>query len=127
MLQTLLWSDELREPGDLGPSTPVTDPELQLAERLLSELTGIEMQQLEDEYGHAHEQLVAAKLEGGEVSEMPMPKPAVDLLTALEQSVQSPPWSRASKPRATPGRKPAGQPLTPASARPPFVFGYRSR
>ncbi|MGA5267094.1 Ku protein [Streptomyces lydicamycinicus] len=95
VLQTLLWSDEVREPGDLGPSTPVTDRELQLAERLLSELTGIEMKQLEDEYGHALEQLVAAKLEGGEVPELPMPEPAVDLLTALEQSVQA---ARRSRP-----------------------------
>ncbi|GGN62013.1 hypothetical protein GCM10012285_61720 [Streptomyces kronopolitis] len=90
VLQTLLWADEVREPGDLGPSVPVTDRELQLAELLLSELTGIEMQQLEDEYGHALEQLVAAKVEGGDVPELPAPQqPAVDLLEALEQSVQA--------------------------------------
>ncbi|WJY43255.1 Ku protein (plasmid) [Streptomyces sp. P9-2B-2] len=89
VLQTLLWSDEVREPGDLGPSVPVTDREMQVAERLLSELTGIEMQQLEDEYGHALEQLVAAKTVGSEVPELPTPQPAVDLLTALEQSVQA--------------------------------------
>jgi DNA end-binding protein Ku len=42
VLQTLLWEDELREPGDLAPSTPVTDRELALAEVLIGELTGIE-------------------------------------------------------------------------------------
>ena len=94
VVQALLWSDEVREPGDLGPSTPVTDRELQLAELLLSELTGIEMKQMEDEYGRALEQLVAAKVEGGEVPELPTLQPAVDLLTALEQSVQAARQSR---------------------------------
>ncbi|MFD0167732.1 Ku protein [Streptomyces decoyicus] len=89
VVQTLLWRDELREPGDLSPATPVTDRELQLAELLLSELTGIEMQKLDDEYGHALEQLVAAKTVGSEVPELPTPQPAVDLLAALEQSVQA--------------------------------------
>ncbi|MGA5424364.1 Ku protein [Streptomyces lavendulocolor] len=32
--QTLLWPDELRDPGDLSSSAPVTDRELQLAEVL---------------------------------------------------------------------------------------------
>ncbi|MCZ1012261.1 Ku protein [Streptomyces lydicus] len=90
VLQTLLWADEVREPGDLGPSVPVTDRELQLAELLLSELTGLEMQQLDDEYGHALEQLVAAKAAGGDVPEFPaLQWPAVDLLDALEQSIQA--------------------------------------
>lgn len=95
VLQTVLWQDEVREPGDLAPTVPVTDRELQLAELLLSELTGIEEQQLTDEYGHALEQLVTAKVEGGEVPELPAPQPAVDLLAALEQSVQA---ARRSRP-----------------------------
>ncbi|MFG2827364.1 Ku protein [Streptomyces sp. NPDC048434] len=89
VLQTLLWRDEVREPGDLSPSAPVTDRELQLAEMLLSELTGVEVQQLEDEYGHALEQLVAAKIVGSEVPALLTPQPAVDLMAALEQSVQA--------------------------------------
>jgi DNA end-binding protein Ku len=39
VVQTLLWEDELREPGDLAPSAPVTDRELALAEVLIRELT----------------------------------------------------------------------------------------
>ncbi|MET7795564.1 Ku protein [Streptomyces decoyicus] len=89
VLQTLLWADEVREPGNLAPSAPITDRELQLAEMLLSELTGIEMQQLTDEYGHALDQLVAAKTVGSEVPELPTPQPAVDLMVALEQSIQA--------------------------------------
>ncbi len=88
MLQTLMWRDEVREPGDLGLSAPVSDRELQLAELILSELTGVEMQQMEDVYGHALEQLVAAKIVGSEVPELPTPRPAIDLVAALEQSVQ---------------------------------------
>lgn len=89
MLQTLMWRDEVREPGDLGLSAPVSDRELQLAELILSELTGVEMQQMEDVYGHALEQLVAAKIVGSEVSELPTPQPAVDLMAAPERSVRT--------------------------------------
>ncbi|MFE7040355.1 Ku protein [Streptomyces atratus] len=36
VVQTLLWADELRDPGDLAPSAPVTDRELELAHLLRS-------------------------------------------------------------------------------------------
>jgi DNA end-binding protein Ku len=38
-----LWPDELRDPGDLSPSAPVTERALELAELLMRELTGIEV------------------------------------------------------------------------------------
>jgi DNA end-binding protein Ku len=88
VLQTLLWEDELRDPGDLAPATPVTDRELELAEVLMRELTGIEVHDLQDEYRHALEQLVTAKVAGGELTTPPEPKPVVDLMAALEESVQ---------------------------------------
>ncbi|MEU5013372.1 Ku protein [Streptomyces sp. NPDC021749] len=89
VLQQLLWQDEVRAPGDLAPSTPVTDRELQLAELLLTELTGVETRRLRDEYGDALRQLVAAKVEGGQIAELSQPQPALDLLAALEESVQA--------------------------------------
>ncbi|MFK4222259.1 Ku protein [Streptomyces sp. NPDC019890] len=91
VLQTLLWEDELREPGDLAPSTPVTDRELELAEVLISELTGIEVGELHDEYAHALEQLVTAKVSGGELPGVAEggPAPAMDLMAALEESVRT--------------------------------------
>ncbi|MFI6725543.1 Ku protein [Streptomyces atratus] len=46
VVQTLLWADELREPGDLAPSAPVTDRELELAETLIGSLPGIEESEL---------------------------------------------------------------------------------
>ncbi|GGX51726.1 Ku protein [Streptomyces noursei] len=90
VLHTLLWQDELRDPGDLAPATPVTDRELELAEVLIRELTGIEGRELHDEYTHALEQLVAAKAGAGELIEPPAAAaPTVDLMAALEESVRA--------------------------------------
>ncbi|MET7621776.1 non-homologous end joining protein Ku [Streptomyces sp. NPDC001450] len=89
ILQTLLWEDELRDPGDLAPSAPVTDRELELAEVLIRELTGIEVRELHDEYAHALEQLVTAKAAGGELAPLQEAVPAVDLMAALEESVRT--------------------------------------
>ncbi|WP_328886421.1 non-homologous end joining protein Ku [Streptomyces sp. NBC_00316] len=89
ILQTLLWQDELRDPGDLTPSTPVTNRELELAEALMRELTGVEVDQLQDDYQHALEQLVEAKVSGGQLAAPPEPGPAMDLMAALEESVRT--------------------------------------
>ncbi|MGW0886217.1 non-homologous end joining protein Ku [Streptomyces sp. NPDC002671] len=89
ILQTLLWQDELRDPGDLAPSTPVTDRELELAEVLIRELVGIDVGEVHDEYAHALEQLVDAKITGGELVEPAQPAPALDLMAALEASVRA--------------------------------------
>ncbi|MEU6420545.1 Ku protein [Streptomyces spiralis] len=89
ILQTLLWRDELRDPGDLAPCTPVTDRELELAEVLIQELAGINIRDVHDEYAHALEQLVDAKITGGELVEPTEPAPALDLLAALEKSVRA--------------------------------------
>lgn len=89
VLQTLLWQDELRDPAGLAPAAPVTDRELELAEALMRELTGVEVDQLQDEYRHALEQLVEAKVSGGELAAPPEPAPAMDLMAALEESVRA--------------------------------------
>ncbi|MFE4687743.1 Ku protein [Streptomyces sp. NPDC056721] len=89
ILQTLLWQDELRDPGDLAPSAPVTEGELELAEALMRELPGVEVGQLQDEYRRALEELVAAKVSGGQLAAPPEPVPAVDLMAALEESVRA--------------------------------------
>ncbi|WTQ96211.1 hypothetical protein OHU19_01850 [Streptomyces sp. NBC_00145] len=89
ILQTLLWQDELRDPGDLAPCAPVTEGELELAEVLMRECTGVEVDQLRDEYRHALEQLVAAKVSGGQLAAPPGPGPAVDLMAALQESVRA--------------------------------------
>ncbi|MGW4823605.1 non-homologous end joining protein Ku [Streptomyces sp. NPDC004227] len=89
ILQTLLWQDELRDPGDLAPSTPVTDRELELAEVLIRDLTGINVREVHDDYAHALEQLVDAKITGGEFVEPAEPTPVLDLMAALQESVRA--------------------------------------
>ncbi|MEV4334272.1 Ku protein [Streptomyces sp. NPDC049597] len=89
VLQTLLWEDELRDPGDIVPSAPVTDRELELAEVLIRELTGIEVRELRDEYAHALEQLVAAKAAGAGLAPVEEAAAPVDLMAALEESIQA--------------------------------------
>jgi DNA end-binding protein Ku len=88
IVQTLLWADEVREPGDLAPSAPVTERELELAEVLIAQLTGVEITNIHDEYRHALEALVEAKLAGTHVEAPREPPPAADLMTALEASVR---------------------------------------
>ncbi|MGX1886822.1 non-homologous end joining protein Ku [Streptomyces sp. NPDC055287] len=113
VLQTLLWRDELREPGDLAPPTPVTDRELQLAEVLIRELTGIEEREIRDEYSQALEQLVTAKAGGKELAEPAESAPVVDLMAALEESVRAArrgatdPRARDSR-ESRSGRSPSG-------------------
>ncbi len=89
VLHRLLWEDEVREPGDIAPSAPVTDRELELAEVLIRELVGIEGRELHDEYAHALEQLVEAKAGRGELVEPEAATPVVDLMAALEESVRA--------------------------------------
>jgi DNA end-binding protein Ku len=101
ILQTLLWQDELRDPGDLAPSTPVTDRELELAEVLIREFAGISVGDVHDEYAHALEQLVDAKITGGELVESMEPAPARDLMAALEESVPA-----AERARGRPSARP---------------------
>jgi len=98
VLQTLLWADEVRQPGALAPAVPVTDREVELAEVLMRELTGVDLSELRDEYRHALESLVDAKLAGEEVEAPPAPPPAVDLMAALEESVREARARRGERP-----------------------------
>jgi DNA end-binding protein Ku len=51
--------------------------ELQLAEMLIEQLTGVHIAALHDEYGAALDQVVEAKPEGVGWAEPPEPQPAV--------------------------------------------------
>ncbi|MFF2502436.1 hypothetical protein ACFVTY_03460 [Streptomyces sp. NPDC058067] len=55
----------------------------------MRELAGVEVDQLQDEYRHALEQLVEAKVSGGELAAPREPGPAVELMAALEESVKA--------------------------------------
>lgn len=96
VMQTLLWPDEVRaaEFDVLETDVEVRPQELAMAQSLVESLAGdFEPDQFEDSYTKALTDLVEAKLEGAE----PAPAPAedtgetgevVDLLTALQRSVE---------------------------------------
>ncbi|MFJ5725915.1 hypothetical protein [Streptomyces sp. NPDC093149] len=57
--------------------------------RSVDQVDEVEESELQDRYGHALEQLVTAKLSGGELARPGVPAAPVDLLAALEESVQA--------------------------------------
>ena len=94
VLQTMLWADEVRTPEfeSLSEETHATDKELAMAASLVDSLSGdYEPDEFEDDYSGAVEQLVASKIEGGDLTETPAVKgeetEVVDLLAALQKSV----------------------------------------
>lgn len=89
LLQTLLWPEEVRDPGDLSSPAPLTERELEMAEMLMDALAGVDIGELHDEYAAALNSLVDAKAAGGELAVRPEPAPAVDLMAALEESVRA--------------------------------------
>jgi len=95
VMQTMLWPDEIRAPqfASLGDVTEARPAELAMAEMLVESLSGDYVpDDYEDDYQEALEALVKAKLEGGQVREVPVPQESggevVDLLAALQQSVE---------------------------------------
>ena len=94
VLQTLLWADEVRQPDFdfLSEETHATDKELAMAASLVDSLAGDYVpEEFEDDYAEAVTQLVATKIEGGDITETPEAKgeetEVVDLLAALQRSV----------------------------------------
>nr|WP_243757606.1 Ku protein [Allobranchiibius sp. GilTou38] len=113
-LQTLLWPDEVRE-ADFGvlddaDDTPAKPAELAMAQMLVESLAGdYEPDDYVDDYEQAVKEVVRAKLDGGEV-QAPQEEDdgdsaqVVDLLAALQQSVDR---AKASRGEA-PAKKSAG-------------------
>lgn len=106
VLQTMLWPDEIRTPdfATLGATEDAAKPqEVKMARMLVETLAGdYDPSDYEDDYKTAVESLVQAKLEGGEVRRPAEPKAAggevVDLLAALQRSVDAAKSSRGEKP-----------------------------
>jgi DNA end-binding protein Ku len=95
VMQTMLWPDEIRSAdfASLGEDTEAKPAELAMANMLVESLAGDYVpDDYEDDYKQAVDALVKAKLEGGEVRELPAPHDTggevVDLLAALQQSVE---------------------------------------
>jgi len=109
VMQTMLWPDEVRKPdfGSLDATEHAAKPqELKMARLLVDTLAGdYDPDEYEDDYQKAVEALVQAKLEGGEVKAPEEPKKSagevVDLLAALQRSVDAAKTSRGEKPAAS--------------------------
>jgi DNA end-binding protein Ku len=103
VLQTLLWPDEIRKP-EFDTLSDVPEPserEVKMAHLLVESLSeDFDPGEYEDDYAGAVEAMVQAKIAGGAV-EMPSapeesPGQVVDLLAALQQSVDRAKAARAA-------------------------------
>ena len=102
VMQTMLWPDEVRKPdfSGLDATEHAAKPqELKMAKLLVETLAGdYDASEYDDDYQKAVEALVQAKLEGGEVKAPEQPKKSsgevVDLLAALQRSVDAAKTSR---------------------------------
>jgi DNA end-binding protein Ku len=109
VMQTMLWPDEVRKPdfAGLDATEHAAKPnELKMARLLVDTLAGdYDADDYEDDYAKAVEALVSAKLEGGEVKAPEAPQRStgevVDLLAALQRSVDAAKTSRGEAPSGT--------------------------
>ncbi len=119
MLHTMYFADEVRDFGEIekGKSVKLRDGELQLAERLIDELSHAEFkpEQYRDQYRDRVLEMVDSKVEGKEITtQAPEAQRAqvIDLMDALKQSLAK----RAGAGDETPAGKAA-----PAVAKKPPV------
>ena len=115
MLHTMYFADEVRDFGevDKGESAKIREGELQLAERLIEELSHDEFnpEQYQDDYRQRVLAMVETKVEGKEVTTAEAPAPraqVIDLMDALKESL--------AKRAAGPERKPPSKVVKGAAA-----------
>ncbi|MFE9455162.1 Ku protein [Streptomyces sp. NPDC006739] len=102
VLQELLWPDEIRDPTELLPSpAEVTEDEIEGALALMDTMTvdALEGEEFTDRYTEAIAQIIEAKREEKPLPEAPEPEqPAqvLDLMAALNESVQKAKASRTA-------------------------------
>ena len=103
VMQTMMWPDEIRKPDFGSVDTSEAKPaEVKMATMLVDTLAGdFDADEFEDDYREAVETLVKAKIEGGEVKRTPETKKSsgevVDLLAALQRSVDAAKSARGEK------------------------------
>ena len=110
VLQTLLWADEVRAPEfeSLSEETHATSKELAMASSLVDSLSGDYVpDEFEDDYSEAVEALVSSKIEGGDITTTPEAEgeetEVVDLLAALQRSVDKAKAAKSGGPSASAG------------------------
>ena len=98
VLQTMLWPDEVRRPefDSLGDAAELRPQELAMASSLVDSMTGDYVaEEFADDYRDAVQTLISTRLDGGRTEQAPAPAPAsgggqvVDLLAALQRSVEA--------------------------------------
>lgn len=118
VMQTMMWPDEIRSPDFAGldaADLDVKPQELQMARMLVETLAGdYDPDDFEDDYQEALEALVRAKLEGGEVKQVEKKESTggevVDLLAALQKSVDAAKTARGEAPaEKAPAKKTAAK------------------
>jgi DNA end-binding protein Ku len=90
----MMWPDEVRSPDFSIDTGEVKDAEVKMANMLVETLAGdFEPSEFEDDYAEAVEEMVKAKIEGGDVKKTPTTTKSsgevVDLLAALQRSVDA--------------------------------------
>ena len=106
VLQTMMWPDEIRTPDFSVDTGEVKPAEVKMANMLVETLAGdFDPAEFEDDYAEAVEALVKAKVEGGEVKRTPTSTKSsgevVDLLAALQRSVDAAKTARGEAPSDT--------------------------
>ncbi|MFI5624225.1 Ku protein [Nocardioides sp. NPDC051685] len=102
VLQTMMWPDEIRVPDFKVEAGEIKDSEIKMANMLVETLAGdFHPEEFSDDYADAVEELVKAKIEGGEVERTPTSTKTsgevVDLLAALQRSVAAAKKSRGEE------------------------------
>jgi DNA end-binding protein Ku len=107
VLQTLLWPDEIRVPDFVIETGEVKPAEVKMAQTLVDTLSGdFDPDEFEDHYAEAVQAVVKAKIEGGEVQRTATSTKTggevVDLLAALQRSVEAAKTARGEEPEEKP-------------------------
>lgn len=111
MMHTMLWPDEIRkaEFDFLDQNVEVRPQELKMATSLVESMAGdFDPDTFTDDYREALEKVIAAKAEGAELPEQPEAEDkgdVIDLMTALERSVEKAKAGRKSTKKAPPKKK----------------------
>jgi DNA end-binding protein Ku len=106
----MMWPDEVRTPDFSVETGEVKDAEVKMANMLVETLAGdFDASEFEDDYAEAVEEMVKAKIEGGEVKKTPASTKSsgevVDLLAALQRSVDAAKTARGETEDEKPAKK----------------------
>uniref|UniRef100_UPI0039BEDF5C non-homologous end joining protein Ku n=1 Tax=Lentzea alba TaxID=2714351 RepID=UPI0039BEDF5C len=113
VMHTMLWPDEIRkaEFDFLDQNVEVWPQELKMATSLVESMAGdFDPDTFTDDYRDALEKVIAAKAEGAELPEQPEAEEkgdVIDLMTALERSVEKAKAGRKSTTKKAPPKKKA--------------------